>query len=196
MKKIILMVILICGIVSAYELPKYIANPDTGECKYYFAGDAAHFNPRPENFTIDIGAVTDYSSVEDACGQWKCKNTKGIWQEECKCPVNTVWINETGCAPTGEGPVFTEYELCKNSGGVWAAGTCTCTVGIWDNEKGCLKNGTPVSKFDSKSTGFAIWFFAIIIVLGIVFRNKLFSLTGKIRLKKEVVKNESEVAEN
>jgi hypothetical protein len=100
MKKYIFILILIYSInVLAYQPPVYIANPNTLECKYYFAGDTRHFNPRPENFTITLGPTTNFKDVDDACNQWKCFVSMGTWDannERCICIENFEWT-ERGC---------------------------------------------------------------------------------------------------
>lgn len=82
-------VILLSNVVLAYDPPIFIANPETKECKYYFAGDAKHFNPRPEDFTVDIGLTTDYTDVDNACKQWQdCVNEGNVWENGlCVIPV-------------------------------------------------------------------------------------------------------------
>jgi hypothetical protein len=100
--------------VYAYSPPIYIANPETLECRYYFAGEAdcfnacmnecqdagyneeycfsqcadpCHYNPRPEGFTADIGETTKFSNQSEACERWKgCINKKGVWNStSLKC---------------------------------------------------------------------------------------------------------------
>ncbi|MBI5347431.1 MAG: hypothetical protein HZB66_02380 [Candidatus Aenigmarchaeota archaeon] len=176
---ILLSVLLACGVAAAYEMPQYIANPETMECSYYFAGDAQHFNPRPENFTVDIGYVTEFSDVDDACSQWKCSTTKGKWTEGCRCPANSEWVNKTGCMPTGTGLVMTEDELCRKTRGVWAAGVCTCTIGVW-KENGCTSNEEPVQEFNSMGAGFSIWALVLIAASGYVMRKRIIEIPGKI----------------
>ncbi len=196
MKKILIILLLTTSIAAAYEMPKYVANPETYECKYYFAGDEKHFNPRPENFTIDIGDVTGYKDVDDACMQWKCSATRGKWiSGNCTCPGNSAWKNNTGCVATGSGPVMSEEEICKGTKGVWAAGICTCTTGAWDSQKGCVINGNPVPPFNSKGTGLALWALAILIAAGLVFRKKIILILKNIpQMKTKGEKNENKSA--
>ena len=52
--------------------PSYIADPNKLECRYYFAGNPNHFNPRPENYTINIGYTTDFESEDQACEFFRC----------------------------------------------------------------------------------------------------------------------------
>jgi len=98
--------------------PVYIANPVTGECRYYFAGDPKHYNPRPENFTFNIGLTT-----ETNCDLWYlCRNSSkpGIgWAEgRCVC-AHGLEFNETeGCLP--EKPKF-QIIACTNTSGFWEA---------------------------------------------------------------------------
>ena len=87
--------------------PLYIANPATMECKYYFAGNEMHFNPRPDNFTINIGYTTDFKTPDQACEFFRCVYTNGtvkVYQDKkpidkdlCLCNGGSYWNNETGC---------------------------------------------------------------------------------------------------
>ena len=86
--------------------PLFIANPETLECRYYFAGDQKHFNPIPENYTENIGYTTEFKDKDQACGLYRCIKTGGrvlLTSNEdtnpnlCACPIGTFWSNETGC---------------------------------------------------------------------------------------------------
>ena len=57
--------------------PLYIANPENLECRYYFAGDERHFNPKPENYTDNIGYTTDFKDKDQACLLYRCIKTGG-----------------------------------------------------------------------------------------------------------------------
>lgn len=100
---------------AAYQPPIYIANPETQECKYYFAGEVdcfeacmqdcqgagwneskctdacanqyCHYNPRPEGFTIDLGATTDFKDLNESCKIWQdCLDKNGEWNNQTlKC---------------------------------------------------------------------------------------------------------------
>lgn len=101
--------------------PLYIADPAGMKCRYYFAGDQKHFNPRPENYTINIGYTTDFKSEAQACEFFRCvytngtvivdENKKPIEKDLCICRENSYWNNETGCM-TPKQP----EEKQKNSG--------------------------------------------------------------------------------
>lgn len=95
---LILMILLLKTIVAQpFGPPVYIFNPDTGECRYYFAGDEKHFNPRPENFTADIGFTADFKDMDEACYKYKCRMSDGGWNDGCYCHINSTWSNITGC---------------------------------------------------------------------------------------------------
>ena len=88
--------------------PLYIADPVNMKCRYYFAGDQRHFNPRPENYTINIGYTTDFKSEEQACEFFRCvytngtvlvdENKKPIEKGLCLCKENSYWDDVFGCA--------------------------------------------------------------------------------------------------
>ena len=103
--------IFLVNIVFSQEFgpPIFIADPNTLECKYYFSGDARHFNPRPENYTENIGYTTEFKDQDQACGMYKCIKTEGrvLLSDKddtnprlCQCPIGTFWNNETGCDAT------------------------------------------------------------------------------------------------
>ena len=97
----------IAAYAQPFGPPVYIADPNKMECKYYFAGDKRHFNPRPENFTIDIGYTTDFKNQEHACEFWRCIYTNGtvkidankrpIEKDLCVCNPNHYWDDVYGC---------------------------------------------------------------------------------------------------
>jgi len=113
MKKLIgvlAMLFLISAVIAVaqpFGPPIYIANPTAMDCKYYFAGDKRHFNPRPENFTIDIGYTTDFKSQEQACELWRCVYTNGsvkvdadkkpLEKNLCVCGSGQYWDDINGC---------------------------------------------------------------------------------------------------
>lgn len=87
--------------------PIYIADPVNMKCRYYFAGDQRHFNPRPENYTINIGLTTDFKNEGQACEFFRCVQTKGfvrvdenkkpIEKDLCVCPPDAHWDYAVGC---------------------------------------------------------------------------------------------------
>src|SRR3989338_3731851 len=87
--------------------PLYIANPSTMECRYYFAGDERHFNPRPENYTLNIGYTTEFKNQDQACEFWRCIYTNGtvkvtpdnrpIEKDLCVCGSGQYWDDIKGC---------------------------------------------------------------------------------------------------
>ena len=92
---------------QSFGPPVYIADPVNMICKYYFAGNAKHYNPRPESYTINIGLTTDFKNQEQACEFFRCaytngtvkvdENKKPIDKELCVCPQNTYWDDTLGC---------------------------------------------------------------------------------------------------
>ena len=92
--------------------PVYIADPARMECRYYFAGDARHFNPRPENYTIDIGYTTGFKSQDQACELWRCiytngtvkvdDNRKPLEKNLCACESGSYWDDVQGCVKSKE----------------------------------------------------------------------------------------------
>ncbi len=87
--------------------PIYISNPAAMDCKYYFAGNQRHFNPRPENYTVDIGYTTDFKNQDQACELWRCIYTNGtikidankqpLEKELCLCGSGYYWDDIGGC---------------------------------------------------------------------------------------------------
>jgi hypothetical protein len=105
---IVLLVNSIAAYAQPFGPPIYIADPVKMECRYYFAGNERHFNPRPDNFTINIGYTTDFKNEEQACEFFRCTYTNGsvkvnadnkpIEKDLCVCPAkNTAWDNVYGC---------------------------------------------------------------------------------------------------
>ena len=90
-----------------FGAPVYIADPVNMICKYYFAGNQKHFNPRPENYTLNIGLTTDFKNQEQACEFFRCaytngtikvdENKKPIEKDLCVCPNNYYWDDVLGC---------------------------------------------------------------------------------------------------
>ena len=109
---IIFLLINILAKAQPFGPPIYIANPVSLECKYYFAGNEKHFNPRPENFTIDIGYTTDFVNQDQGCEFWKCIYTKGTVKVDnnnkpletnlCSCPSKFYWDDLKGCVKSKE----------------------------------------------------------------------------------------------
>ena len=87
--------------------PLFIADPVNMKCRYYFAGDQRHFNPRPENYTINIAYVTDIKTEEQACDFFRCIYTNGsvkvdadkkpLEKDLCICKEGTYWDVQFGC---------------------------------------------------------------------------------------------------
>lgn len=113
MKKLIcfsLLIFMLFGIISyaqPFGPPIYIADSTTMDCRYYFAGNERHFNPRPENYTIDIGYTTDFKSQDQACELWRCVYTNGsikvdadkkpLEKDLCVCGSGQYWDDINGC---------------------------------------------------------------------------------------------------
>lgn len=102
---------------AAYQPPMYVASPETRECQYYFAGESdcfdacmddcqgaglnytnclepcanqyCHYNLRPAGFTIDLGATTNFESVNESCDLWNaCLDRQGTWDSAtAKCEI-------------------------------------------------------------------------------------------------------------
>ncbi|MBI2546111.1 hypothetical protein HYV81_02940 [Candidatus Woesearchaeota archaeon] len=98
--------------------PVYIVNPETAECKYYFAGDPKHYNPRPEGFNFTLGYTT-----ETKCEHWYlCRGLNGSnpgigWAEgTCVCPPNYEFNETLGCISAKP-----KYWIlaCQNTSGIW-----------------------------------------------------------------------------
>ena len=104
---IILSISSIAANAQPFGPPLYIADSANMKCRYYFAGNQRHFNPRPENFTVNIGYTTDFKNENQACEFFRCtytngsvkvdENKKPIEKDLCVCPENTVWDDIFGC---------------------------------------------------------------------------------------------------
>jgi len=120
---IILLITLLLSInvfSQAFGPPVYIANPSTGECRYYFAGDVKHYNPIPEGFNFTIGYTT-----ETKCDYWYlCRGMNGSnpgigWAEgKCVCAEGSEFNESLGCIP--EKPKY-QILACQNTSGFWEA---------------------------------------------------------------------------
>ena len=113
MKKIMIFLglfLILSGIVAIaqpFGPPIYVADPVSMECRYYFAGNERHFNPRPENYTLDIGYTTDFKDQDQACEFWRCIYTNGtvkvtpdnrpIEKDMCVCNSGYYWDDVKGC---------------------------------------------------------------------------------------------------
>src|SRR3989344_1861139 len=104
---LILLIIQTMAYAQPFGPPIYIADPVEMECRYYFAGNERHFNPRPDNYTIDIGYTTDFKSQDQACEFWRCIYTNGtvkvnpdnrpIEKDICLCNPGHYWDDVKGC---------------------------------------------------------------------------------------------------
>src|SRR3989344_5173632 len=103
---LILLIIQTMAYAQPFGPPIYIADPVEMECRYYFAGNERHFNPRPDNYTIDIGYTTDFKSQDQACEFWRCIYTNGtvkvvdnrpIEKDLCVCSSGQYWDDIKGC---------------------------------------------------------------------------------------------------
>lgn len=117
----LVLAVMMAAIAVAYQPPKYIGNPETGECKYYFAGDAEHFNPRPEGFTLDIAFTADFANESEACEFWHCVEKGNDWNiDDKRCVTretdaarhNAIYI---GNPDTGECQYFFTADITDNS---------------------------------------------------------------------------------
>ena len=162
---------------AAFIPPIYIANPTSGECKYYFEGDARHHNERPENFTFNVGLTTDTK-----CEYWYlCRGLNGSnpgigWADgKCVCPPGFEFNESYGCITTKLRP---EIITCTNTSGVWEKSQpenfscstycdeklcrqvdcawkpgCACPLGTkWNTTLGCIS-----SKSSDIFTRFLAW---------------------------------------
>ena len=104
---IFLLSISILAFAQPFGPPLYIADPVKMVCRYYFAGDQRHFNPRPDNYTINIGYTTDFKNEEQACEFFRCTHTNGsvkvdesrkpVEKDLCLCNDGAYWDDAYGC---------------------------------------------------------------------------------------------------
>jgi len=122
-------IFIIAGFAAGYLPPTYIANPETGECKYYFAGDARHHNPLPNGSWYMVGLAEENRSI---C-QWACLRYSAegeVWHGlGCDC----LGEFEGGC-----------INWCRIKNGEWIKdeSKCVCPIGMeWNSSgSGCVKS--------------------------------------------------------
>ena len=125
---VIVGIFMVMGAAAGYLPPTHIANPEVGNCTYYFAGDDKHRNPMPSGTLSMVGLAEENRTV---C-QWACLrySTEGeIWEGlECDC----LGEGEEGCT-----------NWCRIKGGEWVKddSKCVCPIGMeWEAEVGCVKS--------------------------------------------------------
>ncbi len=159
---------------TAYLLPVYIANPETGECRYYFAGDAKHYNPPPNGTWYIVGlSESNWTECQELC----FLNTNRFWEAVLRVTKSNLTLEDIpldfriwtrlGCSCLAEGKQGCEV-WCKMNGGVlnetnWTNKVkCICPNGEWKPFSGCseIKTTTEVKEIPT-------WFMAFILGLGI-----------------------------
>ncbi len=119
---------IVMGAAAGYLPPTHIASPETGECKYYFAGDDRHRNPMPNGTWYMVGLAEENRTV---C-QWACLRYSA--EEE-------IWEG-LGCDCLGEGDEGCT-NWCRIKEGEWVKddSACVCPIGMeWEAEVGCVKS--------------------------------------------------------
>ena len=138
---------------AAYLPPVYIANPDTGECRYYFAGDAVHFNELPGGNWYIVGiSETNLTECQDRC----FFNGDKFWSEVLKVtranlsisdvPLDYRVFTELGCLCSGNGIEGCENWCSLNNGILnqtnWTGSvSCQCSPDSWIAGSGCPAEG-------------------------------------------------------
>jgi len=122
-------ILIIAGAAAGYFPPTYIANPETGECKYYFAGDERHHNPLPNGTWRMVGLAEENRSIcQIACIRYSEEGQ--IWHGlGCDC----LGEFEGGC-----------INWCRIKNGEWVKdeSMCVCPIGMeWNSSgSGCIKS--------------------------------------------------------
>jgi len=119
---------IVMGAAAGYLPPTHIANEETGECKYYFAGDDRHRNPIPNGTWSMVGLAEENRTV---C-QWACLSYS---------VEGEIW-NGLNCDCLGEGDGGCT-NWCRITGGEWVKddSKCVCPIGMeWEAEVGCVKS--------------------------------------------------------
>jgi len=133
----------------AYLLPVYIANPETGECRYYFAGDAKHYNPPPNGTWYIVGLIeSNWTECQELC----FLNTNRFWEAVLRVTKHNLTLEDVpldfriwttlGCSCLAEGKEGCEA-WCRLKGGVlnesnWTHSVrCICPNGEWEPFVGC-----------------------------------------------------------
>ncbi len=133
-KLLLLGLVFLSGISSAYLPPVYIANPETGECRYYFAGDERHFNPLPNGTWRIVGISGNYGENRSICQEFCMYYT--VYK-----PQGRVWKGLI-CDCLGSGENGCE-NWCKINNAVWVKddSMCKCQIGMeWKPDTGCVKS--------------------------------------------------------
>jgi len=134
---------------AAFLLPVYIANPETGECRYYFAGDAKHYNPPPNGTWYIVGLIdSDRYECQELCFE----NTNKVWEMILKVTRNNLTLEDIpldyriwttlGCSCLAEGKKGCEAWCTLNNGVLnetnWTHRVrCVCPEGKWIPFYGC-----------------------------------------------------------
>lgn len=185
-------IIAVSSISFAYLPPVYIANPDTGECRYYFAGDAVHFNEPPEGNWFIVG-ISDMNSTD--CQDRCFFNTNKFWDEVLKVTRAGLNLSEVpleyriftgiGCLCSGSGQEGCA-NWCENSNGklnqtnITSSASCKCHAGEWVPGTGCqnseISQSSPVSEKDS-ATGLISYL--VVLVAGIIAGMAIFAVRNR-----------------
>jgi hypothetical protein len=193
----------------AYVPPVYIANPDTGECKYYFAGDSTHFNDIPDGKWFVVG-ITDLNATD--CSDRCYFNTNKFWSEVIQVtrsglnissvPLEYRMFTDLGCFCQGNGTLGCENWCTVNGGGLnqtnWStAVSCNCPSGKWIPGKGCqAASASNNSSTGQKDMVMAVIIYLVLIVAGIIIGMLIAAMRlGKHHASKEEKSHEHRVHE-
>lgn len=181
------------SISFAYLPPVYIANPDTGECRYYFAGDAVHFNEPPAGSWFIVGiSELNATDCQDRC----FFNTNKFWNEVLKVtragltltevPLEYRIFTEMGCLCSGSGQEGC-INWCENSNGnlnqtnITSSASCQCPTGSWIPGKGCQPEAgsSQPSSVSDKDSAAGMISYLVVLAAGIIAGMAIFAVRNR-----------------
>jgi len=124
-------IFIVMGAAAGYFPPTHIAQPEMGNCTYYFAGDERHHNPLPNGTWYMVGlAEENRSTCQEACTYYTIYEPQDkIWKGLlCDC----LGEGEEGCT-----------NWCRIKEGEWVKDEkgCVCPMGMeWSPDVGCVKS--------------------------------------------------------
>lgn len=196
---LLLSLMIMAGAAFAYMPPVYIASQETGECRYYFAGDSAHFNELPEGNWLMVGLSGENRTT---CSEACLINTYGLWKTAGYGNLTKeryIWTT-LGCDCLGEGTQGCDNWCLLSKGYLnetnWSSSVkCICRDGKWQPGKGCQAE-TNTTASESRMQANANYFEIIAAVLFGLIAGYVISSKFKFSIKKQAHENKDHGHEN